>query len=99
MRSVLKLLAASCFFLSTPALATNWNPARNVHDRSTGQWRMPRCAEGETSDYAQTIQTGAEGDSTLTLCRWAIRRDGVAGGIVTQEQVVTVLSGTGPICI
>jgi outer membrane receptor protein involved in Fe transport len=99
MRGVLKLLAA-LLFVSVPALATVFGTVRGiVHDQ---QHRPIADAtvtlKAKTSDYTQTTQTDAEGafhfdavplgEYTVTVSQSAF---------ATQEQVVTVLSGTAPI--
>ena len=99
MRGILKLLAA-LLFLSVPALATVFGTVRGiVHDP---QHRPIADAtvtmKAKTSDYTQTAQTDAEGAfhfDTVPLGEYTVtvsQRE-----FVTQEQFVTVLSGTAPI--
>src|SRR5712664_335685 len=99
MRSVLKLLAA-LLFLSTPALATVFGTLRGiVHDPQHRPVADATVAlKAKTSDYAQTIQTDAEGGfrfDAVPLGEYSVTVS--QGGFVTQEQTVTVLSGTAPI--
>src|SRR6202045_1600218 len=99
MRGLVNVLAA-LLFLSGPPLATVFGTVRGiVHDP---QHRPVADAtvtlKAKASDYMQTMQTDAEG---------GFHFDAVAGGeyvvtvaqagFVTQEQSVTVLSGTAPI--
>ena len=99
MRSVLKLLAA-LLFLSTPALATIFGTLRGiVHDPQHRPVADATVAlKAKTSDYAQTIQTDTEGGfhfDAVPLGEYGVTVS--QAGFVTQEQVVTVLSGTAPI--
>jgi len=99
MRGVLKLLGA-LLFLSVPALATIFGTVRGiVHDP---QHRPVADAtvtlKARTSDYTQTVQTDAEGGfhfDAVPLGQYSVTVS--QGGFTTQEQVVTVLSGTAPI--
>src|SRR5258707_9618825 len=99
MRSVLKLLAA-LLFLSTPALATVFGTLRGiVHDPQHRPVADATVAlKAKTSDYAQTIQTDAEGGfhfDAVPLGQYSVTVS--QAGFVTQEQAVTVLSGTAPV--
>src|SRR5258707_10368734 len=99
MRSVLKLLAA-LLFLSAPALATIFGTLRGiVHDPQHRPMADATVAlKAKTSDYAQTIQTDAEGGfhfDAVPLGQYSVTVS--QAGFVTQEQVVTGLSGTAPI--
>jgi len=99
MRGVLKLLAA-LLFLSVPALATIFGTVRGiVHDP---QHRPVADAtvtlKAKASDYAQTMQTDAEGGfhfDAVPLGEYSVIVS--QAGFVPQEQIVTVLSGTAPI--
>src|SRR5713226_5389267 len=99
MRGVLKLLAA-LLFLSVPALATVFGTVRGiVHDP---QHRPVADAtvtlKAKSSDYAQTLQTDAEGQFHFDAVPLGEYRVTVSQqGFTTQELLVTVLSGTAPI--
>ena len=99
MRGVLKLLAA-LLFLSVPALATIFGTVRGiVHDP---QHRPVADAtvtlKAKTSDYTQTVRTDAEGQfhfDAVPVGEYSVNV--TQKGFATQEQAVTVLSGTAPI--
>lgn len=99
MRGVLKLLAA-LLVLSVPALATIFGTVRGIaHDP---QHRPIADAtvtlKTKTSDYKQTMQTDAEGGfhfDAVPLGEYSVMVS--QAGFVTQEQSVTVLSGSAPI--
>jgi len=99
MRGVLKLLTA-LLFLSVPALATVFGTVRGiVHDP---QHRPIADAtvtlKVKSSDYTQTTQTDAEGAfhfDAVPLGEYSVTVS--QAGFATQEQIVTVLSGTAPI--
>ena len=99
MRSVLKLLAA-LLVLSVPALATIFGTVRGiVHDP---QHRPIADAtvtlKAKTSDYTQTMQTDTEGGfhfDAVPLGEYSVTVS--QAGFVTQEQSITVLSGSAPI--
>src|SRR5467141_2853795 len=99
MRGVLRLLAA-LLFLSVPALATIFGTVRGiVHDP---QHRPVADAtvtlKAKTSDYTQAMQTDAEGGfhfDAVPLGQYSVTVS--QAGFVTQEQAVTVLSGTAPV--
>src|SRR6266849_6188472 len=99
MRGVLKLLAA-LLFLGVPALATICGTVRGiVHDPQHRPVADTTVAlKAKTSDYAQTAQTDAEGTfhfDAVPLGEYSVTVS--QAGLVTQEQTVTVLSGTAPI--
>src|SRR6202022_911747 len=99
MRGVLKLIAALAF-LSVPALATIFGTVRGiVHDP---QHRPVADAtvtlKAKASDYTQTMGTDAEGQfhfDAVPVGEYSVTVS--QAGFATQEQVVTVLSGTAPI--
>ena len=99
MRGILKLLAA-LLFLSVPALATIFGTVRGiVHDP---QHRPVADAtvmlKAKISDYAQTARTDTEGQfhfDAVPVGEYAVTVTQV--GFTTQEQVMTVLSGTAPV--
>src|SRR6266852_3059341 len=99
MRGVLKLLAA-LLFLSVPALATVFGTVRGiVHDP---QHRPVADAtvtlKAKSSDYAQTLQTDAEGQFHFDAVPLGEYRVTVSQqGFTMQELLVTVLSGTAPV--
>lgn len=99
MRGVLKLLAA-LLFLSVPVLATIFGTVRGiVHDP---QHRPVAGAtvtlQAKTSDFAKSMQTDAGGEFHLDAVPLGEYRVTVSqAGFVTQEQMITVLSGTAPI--
>src|SRR3977135_1209654 len=99
MRGVLQLLAA-LIFISVPALATIFGTVRGiVHDP---QHRPVADAnvtlKARASDYTQTAQTDSEGGfhfDAVPVGEYSVTVS--QNGFTTQEQVVTVLSGTAPI--
>src|SRR5580765_4835088 len=99
MRGILKLIAA-LLFLSAPALATVFGIVRGiVHDP---QHRPVADAtvtlKARSSDYTQTVRTDAEGQfhfDAVPLGEYHVTVS--QAGFATQEQLVTVLSGTAPI--
>ena len=99
MRGVLKVLAA-LLFLSVPALATVFGTVRGiVHDP---QHRPIADAtvtlKAKTSDYTQTARTDVEGGfhfDAVPLGAYSVTVSQT--GFATQEQAITVLSGTAPI--
>src|SRR6202162_378265 len=99
MRGVLKSLAA-LLVLSVPALATIFGTVRGIaHDP---QHRPIADAtvtlKTKTSDYTQTMQTDAEGGfhfDAVPLGEYSVMVS--QAGFVTQEQSITVLSGSAPI--
>lgn len=99
MRGVLKLLAA-LLFLSMPGMATIFGTVRGiVHDP---QHRPVADAtvtlKAKTSDYTQTMQTDTEGGfhfDAVPLGEYSVTV--LQAGFVTQDETVTVLSGTAPI--
>src|SRR3984893_14136568 len=99
MRSILKLFAP-LVFLSVPALATIFGTVRGiVHDP---QHRPVADAtvtlKAKASDYTQTMGTDAESQfhfDAVPLGEYSVTVS--QGGFVTQEQGVTVLSGTAPV--
>src|SRR6202035_485763 len=99
MRGVLKLFA-TLLFLGVPALATVFGTVRGiVHDP---QHRPIADAtvtlKAKTSDYTQSAQTDGEGGfhfDAVPLGEYSVTV--VQAGFATQEQIVTVLSGTAPI--
>src|SRR4029077_14223329 len=99
MRGVLKLFVAF-LFLSVSALATVFGTVRGiVHDP---QHRPIADAtvtlKAKTSDDTQTMQTDVEGGFHFDAVPLGEYRVTVSqAGFVTQEQTVTVLSGTAPI--
>jgi hypothetical protein len=99
MRGVLKSLAA-LLFLGVPALATVFGTVRGiVHDpqhRPVGDANV--TLKAKSSDYTQTVQTDAEGQLHFDAVPLGEYRVTVSqSGFTTQEQLVTVLSGTAPI--
>jgi outer membrane receptor protein involved in Fe transport len=99
MRGVFKLIAA-LLFLSVPALAVIFGTVRGiVHDP---QHRPVADAtvtlKAKASDYEQTSRTDAEGQFHFDAVPVGEYRVTVSqGDFATQEQGVTVLSGTAPI--
>jgi hypothetical protein len=99
MRGVLRLLAV-LLFVSVSALATIFGTVRGVaHDP---QHRPVADAtvtlKAKASEYAQTVQTDVEGGFHFDAVPLGEYRVTVSqAGFVTQEQSVTVLSGTAPI--
>src|SRR5712672_1079148 len=99
MRGVWKVLA-TLLFLSVPALATIFGTVRGiVHDP---QHRPIVDAtvtlKAKSSDYTQTLQTDAEGQfhfDAVPLGEYSVTVS--QQGFVTQEQMMTVLSGTAPV--
>ncbi|HXN52702.1 MAG TPA: TonB-dependent receptor [Candidatus Acidoferrum sp.] len=99
MRGVLKLLAA-LLLLGVPALATIFGTVRGiVHDP---QHRPVADAtvtlKARTSDYTQTMQTDVEGGfhfDAVPIGEYSVTVS--QAGFATQQQIVTVLSGTAPI--
>jgi hypothetical protein len=99
MRGMFKLLAAM-FFVVVPALATIFGTVRGiVHDL---QHRPVADAavtlKAKASDYTQALQTDAEGGfhfDAVPVGEYVVTVSQT--GFVTQEQRVTVLSGTAPI--
>src|SRR5260370_41245510 len=99
MRGTWKLVAV-LFFLVAPALATIFGTIRGiVHDP---QHRPVADAtvtlKAKNSDYLQPLRTDAEGGfhfDAVPLGEYAVTVSQV--GFATQEQNVTVLSGTAPI--
>ncbi len=99
MRGILKLLA-TLLFIVAPALATIFGTVRGiVHDP---QHRPVADAtvtlKAKNSDYLQTLLTDAEGGfhfDAVPLGEYVVTVSQV--GFATQEQNVTVLSGTAPI--
>src|SRR6266576_5900246 len=99
MRGVLKLLAA-LLFLVVPALATIFGTVRGiVHDPQHRPIVDAIVAlKAKSSGYTQTLQTDAEGQFHFDAVPLGEYRVTVSqSGFVTQEEMVTVLSGTAPI--
>src|ERR1700756_3326515 len=99
MRGVLKLFAA-LLFLSVPALATVFGTVRGiVHDPQHRRVADANVTlKAKSSDYAQTLQTDAEGQfhfDAVPLGEYTVTVS--QQGFSTQEQMVIVLSGTAPI--
>src|SRR5437879_2336606 len=99
MRGVLKLLAA-LLFLGAPALATIFGTVRGiVHDpqhRPVADSTV--TLKVKTSDYTQTVRTDAEGQfhfDAVPVGEYSVTV--TQPGFATQQQAVTVLSGTAPI--
>src|SRR6266436_3112417 len=96
MRGVLKLLVA-LLFLSVPALATIFGTVRGiVHDP---QHRPVADAtvtlKTKTSAYTQTMQSDAQGEfhfDAVAVGEYVVTVE--QAGFVTQEQRLTVLSGS-----
>src|SRR5258706_16243554 len=99
MRGLLRLLA-TFLFLGVPLLATVFGTVRGiVHDP---QHRPIVDAtvtlKAKSSDYTQTLQTDAEGQFHFDAVPLGEYRVTVSQqGFATQEEMVTVLSGTAPI--
>src|SRR5258706_10373003 len=99
MRGLLRLLA-TFLFLGVPLLATVFGTVRGiVHDP---QHRPIVDAtvtlKAKSSDYTQTLQTDAEGQFHFDAVPLGEYRVTVSqSGFVTQEEMVTVLSGTAPV--
>jgi len=99
MRGIFKLLVV-LFFIAAPALATIFGTVRGiVHDP---QHRPVADAtvtlKAKTSAYTQTMQSDAQGEfhfDAVAVGEYVVTV--AQAGFVTQEQRVTVLSGSAPI--
>jgi outer membrane receptor protein involved in Fe transport len=99
MRGIFKLLAVLSFVVA-PALATIFGTVRGiVHDPQHRP--VPDATvtlRAKASAYTQTVQSDAEGDfhfDAVPVAEYVVSVEQT--GFVTQEQNVTVLSGSAPI--
>src|SRR6267154_2770949 len=99
MRGVLKLLSVLLFQVM-PALATIFKPLRRIAHEPQHRPIVDATVtlKAKSSDYTQTLQTDAEGQfhfDAVPLGEYSVTVS--QQGFVTQEQMMTVLSGTAPV--